>query len=186
MTELTTLHPFDQLLEFDRRCRNRKLPPADTESADGTADALALRLDPWNLLFPLDQVYELIPIPRITRVPGVKRWLLGIANLRGTIISVVDLRQFLGGNASTPTASSRMVIVRSGQSAYGLLIDSIIGMRHFGPQSRLPDLNGIDSQLRPFVKQGFLAEEQQWLLFNLEFLLKHPNFLGAADYIRST
>jgi len=53
---------------------------------------LALRLSSWNLLFSMDDVAEIIPVPRnITRVPGVKRWLLGIANLRGKVISVSDL-----------------------------------------------------------------------------------------------
>lgn len=181
MTELASLHPFDQLLELDRRSRNRTLPSlTNIDAAAGMAGGLALRLNPWNLLFPLKAVAELIPIPQITRVPGVKTWLLGIANLRGTVLSVVDLRMFLSGKSSAPTPGSRVVIVRSGEWAYGLLIDGIIGMRHFGAQSRLPNLDGIDANLRPYLKEGFQGEGQQWLLFDPNLLLKDSKFLSAA------
>jgi twitching motility protein PilI len=77
-------------------------------------------------------------------VPGVKRWLLGIANLRGKVISVTDLRDFLTGRPTMQLPGSQIVIVRAGEWDYGLLVDEIIGMRHFGPQHRLPSLDTVE------------------------------------------
>ena len=100
----------------------------------------------------MDDVAEIIPIPRsITRVPGVKRWLLGIANLRGKVISVSDLRDFVTGRSTMQLPGSQLVIVRSGEWDYGLLVDEIIGMRHFGTQHRLPTLDAVEESLRPYI-----------------------------------
>lgn len=172
-------HPFEQLLELDRRSRSRA-PAAAAAPAPGAMARLALRLDTWHLLLPLEEVAEVIPVPRITRVPGTKPWLLGIASLRGTIVSVSDLRAFLDGRPSTPTVASRVVVVGAGNGRHGLLVEEVIGMRHFGPSSRLADLEGLGAGLRRYVGEGFQGERHRWWQLNLGLLLKDPRFLDAA------
>ncbi|MEZ5584217.1 MAG: chemotaxis protein CheW [Candidatus Competibacteraceae bacterium] len=146
----------------------------------GDEGRLAVRLGSWNLLLSMDDVAEIVPIPRITRVPGVATWLLGIANLRGTILSVVDLQEFLGGEPSTPTPNSRLVVVHAGEWEYGLLIHEVIGMRQFGEQSRLPDAVNKDISFAPYCVEGFEGENRQWFVFNIDRLLNDPKFLEAA------
>ena len=97
LSAATPLHPFDILVRLDARIRARTPATAAGVQLSEMRGRLALRLGPWNLLFSMDDVAEIIPVPRITRVPGVKRWLLGIANLRGKVVSVSDLRDFLTG-----------------------------------------------------------------------------------------
>ena len=149
------LHPFDVLLQLDKRIRERAPVAATGAQQSEIRGRLALRLGAWNLLFSMDDVAEIIPVPHITWVPGVKRWLLGIANLRGKVISVTDLRDFLTGRPTTRLPGSQIVVVRAGEWDYGLLADEIIGMRHFGPQHRLPSLDNVDEGLRPYVSEGF-------------------------------
>jgi twitching motility protein PilI len=174
------LHPFDILLQLDRRIRERV--PVVTVSAQLSEirGRLALRLGSWNLLLSMDDVAEIIPIPRITRVPGVRRWLLGIANLRGKVVSVSDLRDFLTGRPTPQLPSSQIVVVRAGVWDYGLLVDEVIGMRHFGPQHRLSALDAVEASLRPYVAEAFLNDGQYWLAFNAGKLLADPGFLHAS------
>ena len=73
------LHPFDILLQLDQRIRARIPVAAVSAQLSEIRGRLAVRLSSWNLLFSMDDVAEIVPLPRITRVPGVKRWLLGIA-----------------------------------------------------------------------------------------------------------
>ena len=174
------LHPFDILLQLDQRIRERAPVVAINAQLSEIRGRLALRLAPWNLLFSMDDVAEIVPVPRVTRVPGVKRWLLGIANLRGKVISVSDLRDFLTERPTTRVPGSQIVVVRSGTWDYGLLVDEIIGMRHFGPQHRLPSLDAVEANLRPYVSEAFLNDNQQWLVFNTGKLLSESRFLNAA------
>lgn len=174
-------HPFVLLQQLDSRNRQRV-----TAQTPGQAHSLlpqgqlAVQVGPWNLLFSMDDVTEIIPLPRITQVPGVKSWLLGIANLRGTVISAVDLCQFFNGRVTVPTPSSRLIIVVCGEWTYGLLVDEVIGMRHFSVASRLSDLEVIETELRPYLTEGFEVEQQRWLAFNVVYLLNQPQFLNAA------
>ena len=49
----------------------------------------------------IDRVYESLPIPRITRVPGTKNFILGLANVRGNLMTVIDLGCYLRANGRT-------------------------------------------------------------------------------------
>jgi twitching motility protein PilI len=131
-------------------------------------------------MFSMDDVSEIIPVPAITRVPGVKSWLMGISNLRGTVISIADMGEFLGGKATMPTASSRVVIVKSGEWSYGLLVDEVIGMRHFTSESKLSLTETVADSLRPYVTEVFSSENQVWFTFNVDALLSDTTFLDAA------
>jgi twitching motility protein PilI len=179
MTESASLHPFDVLLEIDKR--NQELLAGVAESAQSAAGQgrLAVRVGPWNLMFPMDYVAEIVPVPRITRVPGVKSWLLGIANLRGTILSVVDLQQFLGGEVSQVTPNSRLVVVRSGEWEYGLLAQEIVGMRHSSRLKAVPGAAELERNLAPYVSEGFESDNQRWWVFDVNRLLNEPLFLDA-------
>ncbi len=169
------------LLQLDRRVRERAPVTAINAQLSEIRGRLALRLGSWNLLFSMDDVAEIIPIPRsITRVPGVKRWLLGIANLRGKVISVSDLRDFVTGRPTKQLPGSQIVVVQSGKWDYGLLVDEVVGMRHFGPQHRLPALDAVEENLRPYVTEAFLHDNSCWLVFNTAVLLADPRFADAA------
>ena len=175
------LHPFDILLQLDQRIRQRVPVAVAGAQLSEIRGGLALRLGSWKLLFSMDDVTEIIPVPRTTRVPGVKRWLLGIANLRGKVISVSDMRDFLIGRPTPRLPGSQVVVVRAGDWDYGLLVDEIIGMRHFGPQHRLPSLDTVEASLRPYVIEAFLNDNQYWLVFDSGRLLADPAFLSAAN-----
>ena len=58
-------------------------------------------------------VTELERIPKITPVPRVPAWVRGVTNLRGDVLSVVDMRTFLGLDP-TSSHSARMLVVRCG------------------------------------------------------------------------
>lgn len=176
------LHPFDVLLQLEQRIRERAPVEAAGMQLSEIRGRLALRLSSWNLLFSMDDVAEIIPVPRnITRVPGVKRWLLGIANLRGKVISVSDLRDFLIERPTQRLPGSQIVVVRAGDWDYGLMVDEIVGMRHFGPQHRISSLEAVEANLRPYVIEAFLNDNQHWLAFNTGKLLADPRFLNAAN-----
>ena len=71
-------------------------------------------------------VSEVARVPSITIVPRVPAWIRGITNLRGDIVSVVDLRLFLGFDATSPH-TGRLLVVRlvNEDFAAGLLVDGV-------------------------------------------------------------
>jgi twitching motility protein PilI len=174
-------HPFDLLLDIDQRGRERARASA-TEIVQTAAlrGNLAVRLADQYLMLAMDEISEIIPLPAITSVPGVKPWLMGIANLRGTVISVVNLGQFLSGKASMPAAGSRVVVVKSGEWSYGLLIDEVVGMRHFPPEAQVAPAAVTKAALQPYVSAAYRGEGKTWLAFSIAALVADAVFADAA------
>ncbi len=61
----------------------------------------------------------------MTRVPGAPAYVLGIMNLRGRIVTIIDLGKKLGLGQSKKTEQSRIIIVNSREENIGLLVDRI-------------------------------------------------------------
>ena len=60
---------------------------------------------------PMSEVKEILNFPpAVTKVPGAKPWMLGIANVRGTLLPIVDLQYFLGGGSITIGRRSRPAV----------------------------------------------------------------------------
>lgn len=88
---------------------------------------------------PRDQVREvLILTTQSTRVPGAKSWVRGLVNVRGHVLALVDLRDFLGAGVGATERSARALVANSSEFPVGLLVDEVFGFRRF-----------LDRDLRP-------------------------------------
>lgn len=89
---------------------------------------------------PMENVLELQRLPRITPLPSVPAWLRGVTNLRGEVLSIVDLRSLLGLPAADTQVSQRLVVVRSmlEEIATGWIVDQVIGMRRLATEDLQP------------------------------------------------
>lgn len=71
------------------------------------------------------QVQEVLRVPDVAPVPGAPAQVLGIINLRGNVVTVLDARKLLGLAANEVTDNTRVVIVEAGKLRVGLLVDSV-------------------------------------------------------------
>jgi len=70
-------------------------------------------------------VREVLRVTEITPVPGVPPYILGIINLRGNVVTVLDARRRFGLEEKGPDELSRVVIVETDDHVMGLLVDSV-------------------------------------------------------------
>lgn len=89
---------------------------------------------------PMVNVLELQRLPNITLLPHVPDWLRGVTNLRGDVLSVVDLRSLLGLPVAAGTVSQRLIVVRSTREeiATGWVVDRVIGIRGIASEDLKP------------------------------------------------
>ncbi len=71
------------------------------------------------------QVQEVLRVTEITPVPGAPDYVLGIINLRGNVVTVLDTRKRFGLPANEMDDASRIIIIESGEQVVGLLVDSV-------------------------------------------------------------
>lgn len=74
---------------------------------------------------PVAQVQEVIQYQEMTRVPLAPNVVSGVINLRGQIVSAIDLRRRLGLPDQAPAQVPMNVVVRTGEEAVSLLVDAV-------------------------------------------------------------
>ncbi len=121
-------------------------------------------------------VTELRRIPKITIVPQTPPWLRGVANLRGDVLSVVDLRAYLGLDATSPN-SGRMLIVRllDEECSVGLLVDAVDQIITLDPESIRPPASPLEGPLAPFMTGVCVVDERLVVVLDLGRLLRSPD-----------
>lgn len=74
---------------------------------------------------------EVVLFDEITAVPRAPRHLVGVANLRGTVMPIVDARELLGLPESRPGRALRTLVVRDGALQAALVVDTVLGLEPF-------------------------------------------------------
>lgn len=73
---------------------------------------------------PITALHEIVRVPEITAVPDAPHYLEGVINLRGKIVSVVDLRKRFGQPATELNRRSRILVVEHSGRLVGMIVDS--------------------------------------------------------------
>ncbi|MEM2241971.1 MAG: chemotaxis protein CheW [Candidatus Bathyarchaeia archaeon] len=77
-----------------------------------------------NYGVPVDQVREVRDMQAVTPVPGAPPYVRGVTNLRGQIVTIIDLRKRLG-LPSKEDGSEKIIIIEMGDYAVGVVVDSV-------------------------------------------------------------
>jgi twitching motility protein PilI len=130
-------------------------------------------------LFDLSDSGEVVPMPSLTAVPLTKSWFAGIANIRGTLYSVVDFSAFRGQEPTRRNANARLLLIgaRHGTNS-ALLVDRTLGLRSIDDLD-LVSSGGSEPVWRGEVRQD--AQGRKWTLLRLRELLSDPAFLDIGS-----
>lgn len=134
--------PFELLLEMERRAVQRSTSAAD--AADQWV-GVGLRVGQERYVVPREQIREVMKRPDLTRVPGAGPWMLGLANIRGQLIPIIDLKLLCGLEASPGERTARVVMVNSDEVPMGIVVDEVYGFRRFALEDRVEDDAAEDS-----------------------------------------
>jgi purine-binding chemotaxis protein CheW len=135
-----------QILE--RRARRLAEPPPATGAPQGRIEIVEFRVGAERYAIETTWVREVYQARAITSVPGTPEFVVGIINVRGRIISVVDIRGFFGLRGREGGEGVRVLILRSDEMEFALLADEIVGVSRIAAgdlQATLPTLQGTRS-----------------------------------------
>lgn len=171
---------FAKLLEYEERATGFDTAASDSEQMLGDWIGVAFRIGETKLACSIDRVHEFLPLPGLTRVPGTQPFILGLANLRGDLITVIDLACYLTGERSTITMRSRLLAASLRGRPVGLLVDEVYGQKHFVTgDSRKPALPK-GSPLEGLVNKQHRSGTENWQELDLDILFSSPKFLNGA------
>ncbi|WP_126452623.1 chemotaxis protein CheW [Sulfuriflexus mobilis] len=172
--------PVALLRELERRSLEHATGLPQQEELKSTSLAIGFRIGNLKMVTPVNEVAELLTYPSMSRVPGTKTWVRGIANVRGNLLPVMDLQDYLTKQPSPLTAQSRVLVVNHGGVFSGLLVDEVLGLKHFLDEERKSKLPDVDNFIKSYLAGAYQQDDQEWGIFSMHVLAKSPLFLQVA------
>jgi purine-binding chemotaxis protein CheW len=118
-------------------------------------------------VLPASDVLHMESFAGATRVPGAPAYVAGLVQIRRRVVPVVDLRIRFGLASREPTLDSRVVVVKSGERAIGLLVDSAREIAHITADQFRPPPELIAEQASGYVTS--VAQTGARLLMLIDF-----------------
>lgn len=172
--------PFELLRELERRSR-AALAGKGTGALSSEWVGVGFRVSQEHFVASRDQVREVLMLPdNMTRVPGAKRWVLGIANLRGHLLPLIDLKMMLGSGRTTLRRNTRVISVNHREIPAGLVVDEVLGFRRFMDSEFREKWPETAVRCDRFVKGAYERGQDNWPIFGLYDLIESGAFLQAA------
>ncbi|MCK5325778.1 MAG: chemotaxis protein CheW [Woeseiaceae bacterium] len=181
--ELASLvkQPFELLREIERRSVSAHSGAGGT-SMQAEWVGIGFRIGEEQFVASREQVREVLMLPEsMTRVPGSKRWLLGIANLRGHLLPLVDVKLLLGSGRTTLRRTTRVVSVNHRDIPAGLVVDEVQGFRRFMDHEYTDKTPETVVRCDRYVAGGYQRGDDTWPIMNLFDFVESNLFLQAAE-----
>lgn len=173
--------PYELLRELDARARKAALGVQDAAVTGPEWVGIAFRLGGEAFLLAREETREVMSYPAaVTRVPGARTWIRGLANVRGQLLPVIDLRAFLGSGSTNASRATRVMIANHREIPAGLLVDEVMGFRRFAESEFTADLPPTLLRCERYLAGAFRRGAEVWPVFSLKSLLESQQFLQAA------
>jgi len=175
-------HPFDLLQELERRSK------AALAGAQGEAVnieewvGIGFRLADEPFIVAREGVREVLIVPEhITRVPGAKSWVCGLANIRGHLLPIVDLKAFLGSGSNSGHRDARVLVLNSVEFPVGLIVDEVFGFRRFLAREFSSTAPQTVVRCDRYLEGVYERSNEVWPVLSVDRLLRSAEFQRAAE-----
>jgi twitching motility protein PilI len=131
---------------------------------------------------PIEEVSEMLEVPRYTHLPGVQRWVRGVANVRGRLLPIADMAAYLGHQLEVSRRQRRIMVIEKDDIYSGLIVDASFGMQHFlvDSYSQVVNIAGLEG-LELFLQGRFLDDfGDDWVVFSPFALTTQEKFFQTS------
>ena len=150
---------------------------AQTEAPPRPARVCLLSLADESFVIDLRYVREVFEVTSITPVPGAPSILSGVANLRGNVMPIADLRSALG-LPIWGTAPKYAVVIQQGVQQIGVLVDKVPELRDLLPDEYITAATQSPDGAHPFVTSILRIADRMGSLIEVPALL---SYVGGAN-----
>ncbi|WP_300673715.1 chemotaxis protein CheW [Desulfoluna sp.] len=174
--------PLEQLLAeitidgVDPKCSESDAEGVVTAKSDvlsgGSEPYIRFVVDEVQFAVPLRASLEVGRLPGITRLPNLPPWVSGISNIRGDVVSIVDLKRFFGRSASTGTAGGHMILLHNDCMKVGFRVDRLAGIASLGDtEANLISNPFTKGDITPYLAGVATTDASLLYLLDVELLL---------------
>jgi twitching motility protein PilI len=174
--------PFELLKELEKRSRAVTAGSVAETSPGREWVGVAFRMGGETFLVAREETREVLGYPAVvTRIPGAKGWVKGLANVRGQLLPMLDLRQFLGSGATASGRNTRIIVVNHRDIPAGLMVDEVLGFRRFAETEFDAEAPQTVIRCDSYLAGAFRRGGEVWPVLSLKSLVESQSFLQAAS-----
>lgn len=172
-------HSFNYLKGLDQQYRVKANPLPVDHIEQPWWSGLLVQIGDSNMVCQQQLIAEVISLPRYSYLPAARPWVIGVANLRGEPLPLIDLSLFFN-TTRRETRNRRVLVLRQANQVLGLVVDGVHGMHRILDDEPMRDLECPIVACRTFAKQALMIRRKQHWFFDLKELLNDENFLNVA------
>lgn len=180
MADSKSQHPLIILRDIERRSRRYAAGLPHQQEVKSHWLGIGFLIQHHRFVSSLVEVHEILHYPFLSRVPGVKSWVKGVSNVRGNLLPVVDLQDFVTGQPTPVHRRSRILVINHDGFQVGLHIGEMLGLRRFLEEERIDAWNKFDGFLSECVDDGFEHEDEKWSVFSMQKLTSNHDFIHVS------
>ncbi len=132
---------------------------------------LSFVLNDENYSVEINQIKEVLDFYKVTRVPNTPEFIVGVVNLRGEIISLIDIKYFLGLTQSGELHQTKIIVTDVSGALVGLLVDDVRATIDIEENSIQPPLSTVKSSITQYTKGQIQVDEEIYVLLDLKKIL---------------
>jgi len=134
------------------RAKALSRPPEKKESAAERVEIVEFLLAHERYGIELSYIGEIYPLKDLTEIPCTPPFVLGVMNVRGNILSVIDMRKFFELTDKGLPDLNKVIIVRNDTMEFGILADAVLGVRWLSLGRLLPSLPTLTDIRSDYLK----------------------------------
>ena len=162
------LLPDEKRLLLKQRALALALRENDETGQQGRMEIIVFRLAFETYGIETAFVREVYPLKDITPLPGTPPFVVGIINVRGQIVSVIDLKKFFNLPEKGLGQLNKVIIIRNDRMEFGILADAVLGTRPIPAdtlQGAPPTVTGIGAEyLKGVTREGVIVLDAEKIL----------------------
>ncbi len=174
-----SIKPFELLAEYERLSLQHNVKVEKNARIDQWS-GVGFKVGEVYYALAINKIVEVLILTDTTKIPGIARWVLGLGNIRGNLIPIVDLKSYLFDVPTKITAHTRMVIITQTGGQVGLVVDEVFGQKHFD-ESMSTEIEDAESKAMKYTEVAFTNEGLTWNVLDDDILINDPSFQNAAD-----
>ncbi len=169
-----------RLREFQSQLVERM--QAVRSGVDTRVNQLGVMIGPNRWLLNLQEAGEIVPVGAISPVPLTQDWFLGLANVRGNLVSVIDFARYQGYGLTAIDKDCRIVVFGSGLSFNSsLLVSRVMGLRNVAEMELQHNDVQQDNKNMIGTNRSYVdSDSHVWIELNLSMVVQDPKFLHVG------
>ena len=132
-----------------------------------------LALNAIHLLINNNTPSELLEDNTVFPIPFAAEWIIGVANVRGDVVPIIDIEQIMTGSTENNTADNgKIMIIGKGETAIGLLLNQLPKPISFSNNEKLSDFTKLPKLIFEHTEHAYVREDITWVCINFSSFIQ--------------